>query len=78
MMIARDFQIISKLEDTRFYVGGFKFAPFLGFFFGVRSIEIINNTREGIVIFFTENKREHFFGGQIQVPDAGPGTYWQS
>ena len=41
-------------------------------------IEIINNTRGGIVIFFTENKRERVFGGQIHVPDAGPGAYWLS
>ena len=27
--IARDFQIISKLEDTRFYVGGFLYLNFI-------------------------------------------------
>ena len=43
-----------------------------------RDIEIINNTRGGIVIFFTEKKRNAFIGGQIQVPDAGPGAYWLS
>ena len=41
-------------------------------------IEIINNTRGGIIISFTEKKRNAFFGGQIQVPDAGPGTDWLS
>ena len=34
------------------------------------TIEIINNTRAGIVIFFQSKKREHAIGGQIQVPDA--------
>ena len=42
------------------------------------TIEIINNTRGGIVIFFTEKKGNAFFGGQIQVPDAGQGAYWLS
>ena len=42
------------------------------------SIEIINNTRGGIVIFLTEKKGNAFFGGQIQVPDAGPGADWLS
>ena len=42
------------------------------------NIEIISNTREGIVIFFTEKKGNAFFGGQIQVPDAGPGADWLS
>ena len=27
--IARDFQIISKLEDTQFYVGGFLYLNFI-------------------------------------------------
>ena len=45
---------------------------------GAESIEIINNTRGGIVIFFTEKKGNAFFGGQIQVPDAGPGADWLS
>ena len=48
---------------------------------GGTSIEIINNTRGGIVIFFTEKKGTRFFlggGGQIQAPDAGPGAYWLS
>ena len=46
---------------------------------GSETIEIINNTREGIVIFFSENKRERGDwggGGQIPVPDAGPSTNW--
>ena len=42
------------------------------------TIEIINNTRGGIVMFFTEKKGNAFFGGQIQVPDAGPGADWLS
>ena len=29
MTIARDFQIISKLEDTRFYVGGFLYLSLI-------------------------------------------------
>ena len=29
MKIACDFQIISKLEDTRFYVGGFLYLNFI-------------------------------------------------
>ena len=41
-------------------------------------IEIINYTRGGIVMFFTEKKGNAFFGGQIQVPDAGPGADWLS
>ena len=41
-------------------------------------IEIINNTRGGIVMFFTEKKGNAFIGGQIQVPDAGPGADWLS
>ena len=41
----------------------------------VRIIEIINNTRRGILIFFTGTKGNAFFGGQLQVPDAGPGAY---
>ena len=45
---------------------------------GGQSIEIINNTRGGIVMFFTEKKGNAFFGGQIQVPDAGPGADWLS
>ena len=44
----------------------------------VSTIEIINNTRGGIVMFFTEKKGNAFFGGQIQVPDAGPGADWLS
>ena len=36
----------------------------------VRAIEIINNTRAGIVIFFWSKKRERAIGGQIQVPDT--------
>ena len=31
--------------------------------YDVTVIEIINNTRGGIVIFFSENKRERVFGG---------------
>ena len=46
--------------------------------FGALTIEIINNTRGGIVIFFTEKKGNAFFGWQIQVPDAGPGADWLS
>ena len=42
------------------------------------TIEIINNTRGGIVMFFTEKKGNSFIGGQIQVPDAGPGADWLS
>ena len=34
----------------------------------VSHIEIINNTRAGIVIFFRSKKRERAIGGQIQVP----------
>ena len=41
----------------------------------VPTIEIINNTRGGIVIFSLKTKGNAFFGGQIQVPDAGPGAY---
>ena len=41
-------------------------------------IEIINNTRGGIVIFFTDKKRERVYWGANQVPDAGPGAYWLS
>ena len=41
-------------------------------------IEIINNTRGGIVMFFTEKKGDAFIGGQVQVPDAGPGADWLS
>ena len=44
----------------------------------ILTIEIINNTRGGIVMFFTEKKGNTFFGGQIQVPDAGPGADWLS
>ena len=45
---------------------------------GGNSIEIINYTRGGIVMFFTEKKGNAFFGGQIQVLDAGPGADWLS
>ena len=38
--------------------------------FGFNIIEIINNTRAGIVIFFRSKKRERAIGGQIQVPDT--------
>ena len=34
------------------------------------TIEIINNTRAGIVIFFRSKKGERAIGGQIQVPDT--------
>ena len=44
----------------------------------VEYIEIINNTRGGIVIFLTKKKGNAFFGGQIQVPDAEPGADWLS
>ena len=44
----------------------------------VRIIEIINNTRGCIVMFFTEKKGNAFFGGQIRVPNAGPGADWLS
>ena len=36
----------------------------------VRTVEIINNTRAGIVIFFRSKKRERAIRGQIQVPDT--------
>ena len=42
----------------------------------VYPIEIINNTRGGIVIFFSENKRECGDWGQIPVPDVGPSANW--
>ena len=41
-------------------------------------IEIINNTRDGIIIFFSENKRERGDWGQTLVSDAGPSAYWLS
>ena len=41
---------------------------------GSGSIEIINNTRDGIMIFFSENKslRDRGDWEQTLVPDAGP------
>ena len=33
-----------------------------------RDIEIINNTREGIIIFFSENRRERVFRGANSSP----------
>ena len=44
----------------------------LGKEFGLKSIEIINNTREGILPFFPAKNGSAFIGGggQIQVPDV--------
>ena len=44
--------------------------------YAITNIEIINNTREGIVIFFSGKKRERGDWGQISVPDAGPSANW--
>ena len=42
----------------------------------VETIEILNNTREGIVIFCMKTKGNAAIGGQILVPDAGPSANW--
>ena len=42
----------------------------------ISGIEIINNTREGIVIFLVKTKGNAAIGGQILVPDAGPSANW--
>ena len=48
-------------------------------YYSGKIIEIINKTRGGIVIFFSENKREcgdYWGGGQIPVPGVGPSANW--
>ena len=40
--------------------------------------DIMNNTREGIVIFFSVTKSNTAIGKQIQVPDARPSANWQN
>ena len=39
-----------------------------GYEVGLKTIEIINNTRGGIVIFFTDNKRERVYWGANSSP----------
>ena len=45
---------------------------------GCWSIEIINNTRKGIVMFSVKTKGNAAIGGQIPVPDVGPSANWLS
>ncbi len=40
------------------------------------TIEIINNTRGGIVMFIQAKKRNASNGGQIQVPDVYSCSHW--
>ena len=46
--------------------------------YGPMVIEIINNTRGGIVIFFTDNKRERVYWGANPSPGCRAGAYWLS